>query len=345
VNTDLFPFALDDCYEVGSNKSTLLGLSAGVWWRLTKRMIFAEQVIRQRNACLIHAHFGPVAWRALSLKRVLGLPLVTTFYGHDMAPELAQQPSWPKRRRELFEQGDLFLVEGPFMRQRLVDLGCPACKVQIQPVAIDLNGIPFRPRLPSADGKVIIMFAGRFCEKKGLLYALEAVRDVRRSGRNVEFRVIGDGPLSSMVRRFVFENDMEDCVRLLGFLDHRAYLCEMDKADIFLHPSVTASNGDSEGGAPTTILEAQAMGMPVVSTYHADIPNVVVPGNSALLTAERDCEGLVRSLASLLDNPSDWAEMGRAGRAHMETCHNIKLEVLSLEDKYLALLNSPATTC
>ncbi len=339
VNRDLFPFPSDDCYQIGLKRHTLRWLWAGMWWRLTKRLIFAEQVLRQRNARLINAHFGPVGWSALPLKRALGLPLVTTFYGYDLAPELGEEPSWPKRRQELFDQGDLFLVEGDFMRQRLVDLGCPADKVQIQPIAIDLARIPFRPRLPSADGKVVIMFAGRFCEKKGLLYALDAVREVQHSGRNVQFRIIGDGPLSSPVRDFIHENSMGGYVRLLGFLNYQDYLKEMRQADIFLHPSVTAQNGDSEGGAPTTILEAQALGMPVVSTYHADIPNVVVPDKSALLVEERDSEALARSLSYLIDNPHLWAEMGKAGRAHVEAQHNLACEVPRLEDKYFALLN------
>lgn len=224
------------------------------------------------------------------------------------------------------------------MRQRLIDLGCPAGKLEIQPIAVDADAIAFRPRSPGTNGRIVVMFAGRFCEKKGLLYALEAIRKVRCKGCPVEFRMIGDGPLVTSVRSFVREGNIEDSVRLLGFLDHADYLREMNRADIFLHPSTTASNGDSEGGAPTTILEAQASGMPIISTYHADIPNVVVPGKSALLVAERDSDALARSLEYLIDNPSVWAEMGRAGRAHVKAHHDIKRQVLSLEDKYLAFL-------
>ncbi len=339
VNRDQFLFPSGDCYQIGSKKHSLRWLWADMWWRLSRRLILAEQVLRQRNARLIHAHFGPVGWSALTLKRGLGLPLVTTFYGYDLAPELGHEPSWPERRQELFDRGDLFLVEGVFMRQRLIDLGCSSDKVQIQPIALNLDKTPISPRLPRADGKVVIVFAGRFCEKKGLLYALDAVRRVHCSGRDVEFRIIGDGPLASSVRDFIRDNNMGGYIRLLGFLNYRDYLQEMHQADIFLHPSVTAENGDSEGGAPTTILEAQALGMPVVSTCHADIPNVVVPERSALLVEERDSEALARSLTYLVDNPQLWAEMGQAGRAHMEARHNLALEVPKLEDRYFALLN------
>ena len=268
----------------------------------------------------------------------LQISLVTNFYGYDMAPELPEEgPDWPRRRQELFNEGDLFLVEGPFMLRRLIDLGCPAEKVQIQRIAIKVREMPFRPRKPKTGGKVVILFAGRFYEKKGLRYALQAVRDVWRSGWSIEFRIIGDGPLAPQVRAFVKEHGLQSCVRLLGFLNYQDYLQEMQEADIFLHPSVTAADGDSEGGAPTTILEAQALGMPVVSTYHADIPDVVVPGESALLVSERDSEGLAQALIHLLAHPERWEDMGRAGREHVEMYHDVDREVSVLEEKYFAL--------
>lgn len=339
INTDLFPFPPSDCYAIGVKPYTWRWLWTGFWRKLIGRRALVERILRQREARLIHAHYGPVGWWTLPLKRTLQIPLVTNFYGYDVAPELTEEgPDWPRHRQELFNEGDLFLVEGPFMLRRLIELGCPAEKVQIQRIAIPVREVPFRIRKPRADGKVIILFAGRFCEKKGLLYALQAVRDVWRSGWNIEFRIIGDGPLAPRIRAFVKEHGLEGCVRLLGFLNYQDYLREMQEADIFLHPSVTAADGDSEGGAPTTILEAQALGMPVVSTYHADIPNVVVPGQSALLVSERDSEGLAQALIHLLTHPESWEDMGQAGRAHVKMYHDVDCEVSVLEEQYFALL-------
>ena len=102
--------------------------------------------------------------------------------------------------------------------------------------------------------------------------------------------------------------------KLLGFQQHENMIKEMDKSDIFISPSVTAANGDSEGGAPTTILEAQACGLPVLSTYHADIPNIVIPEKSALLAPERDAETLSNNLMTLLNEQERWKEMGGNGK-------------------------------
>lgn len=119
-----------------------------------------------------------------------------------------------------------------------------------------------------------------------------------------------------------------------------AYLRELDSASIFLHPSVVSADGDTEGGAPTVLLEAQAMGLPVVSTLHADIPNVTVPGKSALLVAERDADAIAEVLVALLDDPSGWAAMGRAGRRHVESYHDIHKEAPALEERYRSLLSA-----
>lgn len=314
---------------------------------------WAERVMRERDTELIHAYFGPVAWRMLELRRRLDVPLVVSFLGDEVAPSLnswwswwiggpSGATDWPARLRELFEGADLLLAEGPHLRARLIELGCPPEKVEVQRIAIPVAGLPFRARGRPAT-RPVLMFAGRFCEQKGVLEALEAVRTLHREGRDLEFRMIGDdtlteGGYAARVNAYIREHGLEECVNRLGFLNHDSYLEEMGRADVFLHPSVIDSDGAGEGGAPTTIIEAQALGMPVVSTLHCDIPNVTVPGKSAVLVPERDPDALAAALRDLLDHPERWEGMGRAGRAHVEAHHDVAAEVGALEDRYLSLL-------
>jgi colanic acid/amylovoran biosynthesis glycosyltransferase len=329
---DLFPVPAEDCYTASA------ALSGGFAWPWQD---FPEvKVLKQRQAKLIHAHFGPQGYFALKLKRKCSIPLVTSFYGYDIS-ELARVPLWVKRYQSLFQEGDLFLVEGNFMKARLAELGCPESKIAIQRVAIPLDKFPYTSKpAKSNDEKVIFIFAGRFCEKKGLIYALQAVAKLKTKYPNFEFRLIGDGPLKPQVEEFINTNGLAGQVKLLGFLNYENYIKEMQAGDIFLHPSITAKDGNSEGGAPTTILEAQACGMPIVSTYHADIPNVVVPGKSALLANERDVEALYVHLVSLMENRKAWADMGKIGRQFVEKYHNIDNEVIELENKYMRVINA-----
>ena len=98
--------------------------------------------------------------------------------------------------------------------------------------------------------------------------------------------------------------------------------------------SITAQNGNTEGSAPAAILEAQATGLPVISSYHADIPEVVVDGKSALLAPERDAETLAKHLEYLVGHPDVWGAMGRAGREYMEQEYDVMVQVGKLEKIY-----------
>jgi colanic acid/amylovoran biosynthesis glycosyltransferase len=312
-------------------------------------------ILERRRARILHAYFGPVAWRMLEAKRRLGIPMVVSFLGDDVAPTLGawwwwlvrQGPGevdWPARLRELFEEADLLLVEGPYLRQRLVGLGCAPDKVAVQRIALPLDEMP--PVCAGAKrsrGKRVILFAARLCEQKGALYALEAIARLWSERQDFEFRIVGDdtltdGSYASRVRAAARSRKLRDCVRMLGFLNRDEYLREIAGADIFLHPSITDKDGYGEGGAPTAILEAQALGVPVVATTHCDIPNVTVDGETALLVPERDAAALVDALRILLEDPQRCERMGAAGRRFIEEHHDASKEAVLLEDRYETLL-------
>ena len=102
----------------------------------------------------------------------------------------------------------------------------------------------------------------------------------------------------------------------------------------FILSNIIAQNGDTEGGAPVAILEAQATGLPVILSYHADIPEVVVDGRSALLVPELDVETLARHLECLIGHQDVWGAMGRAGQEYMEQEYDVMVQVGKLEKIY-----------
>jgi colanic acid/amylovoran biosynthesis glycosyltransferase len=300
---------------------------------------FFCQAIRDQHSRLIHAHFGDMGVYALPICAQTGRPLAVTFYGRDMSA-LARQPYWQRDYRRMFEEAGLIFVEGPYMRRRVVDLGCPDGKIRIQRIGIELGKFPFRPRRADRGAAVRILMAGRFQEKKGLEYGIRAFARVAREWPAAELRIVGDGPLRRPLEALAGELNLARRAIFLGFLTYEQYAAEAAAAHIFLAPSVTARNGDSEGGAPTVILEMQAAGVPVVATRHADIPFVVAPENSHLLVPERDAAALAESLAALLANPDHWAQVGRAGREFVAQAHDIRLLARSLEERYDELLAS-----
>ncbi len=291
------------------------------------------------NHDIIHCHFGPNGLIGILLKE-MGVKgrVITTFYGYDMSGH----PKYEKRRiayTKLFNKGSFFLVEGNNMKKELINLGCPNNKIKIQRIPIHVNKYEFHERkLRTKDEKVVILHCGRFVEKKGLIYALKAVKNVVERFQSLEFRIIGDGPLKAEIENFIKTKKLDEYVVLLGYQPHHIFLEEVQKAHILLQPSVTAENGDSEGGAPTVLIEAQASGLPIISTYHADIPGVVIDGKSGFLAPERDVDALTEKLEYLIKHPEIWPEMGKAGRAFVEEKHNSEKLIRQLEGIYYNVL-------
>jgi colanic acid/amylovoran biosynthesis glycosyltransferase len=300
--------------------------------------------MRKEGVRVIHAHFGPIGCNYLPVSLSLNIPLITNFYGYDLSVEDIIE----KRHEdyiELFKKGEHFLVEGPYMREKLISLGCPENKTSIQRIAIDLERYSFRERSwdGSWDGKrpIRLLFVGRFVKKKGLKYALRALANIRKD-YSFEFKIIGGGELEEKLHSTASNLGLSEETVFLGVQSHRRVIEELQSCDVLIQPSVTASNGDSEGGAPTIILEAQACGVPVISTTgvpvisttHADIPYITCPNESALLSPERDADSLTHNICQLFNNSEAWSRMGKKGREHVEKYHDVRKEVISLEGLY-----------
>jgi colanic acid/amylovoran biosynthesis glycosyltransferase len=130
---------------------------------------------------------------------------------------------------------------------------------------------------------------------------------------------------------------LEKIVNMMGYCSHAKMIEIAYKHHVFLSPSVHAADGDSEGGAPVSIIEMAASGMPIVSTFHCDIPEVIDHGISGLLAPERDVETLIQHLTWLVKNPEKWSKLIYAARAHIEAEYDMETQALKLEKIYRKL--------
>jgi colanic acid/amylovoran biosynthesis glycosyltransferase len=105
-------------------------------------------------------------------------------------------------------------------------------------------------------------------------------------------------------------------------------IARLASARVLIHPSATAADGDSEGGAPTILLEAQAIGTPIVSTRHADIPYIAPEGPGVYLSDEHDIDGLARDLVAAVESGK------RSIGAHLKSRHDVSSAIASLESHY-----------
>jgi colanic acid/amylovoran biosynthesis glycosyltransferase len=285
---------------------------------------FLVRQARSAGARILHSHFGDIGWRDLGAARAAGARHVVSFYGYDASYLPVREPEWRDRYRELFARVDRVLCEGPHMGRSVASLGCPAEKVRVHHLGVRLDDIPFVPRVLEPGEPLRVLVAASFQEKKGIAYAVEALG--RLSGETpVDLTIVGDaneeerslaekGRILDAIGRY----GMKDRTRLAGYLPHAALFEEAFRHHVFLSPSVTAGDGDTEGGAPVTLIEMAATGMPVVTTRHCDIPEIVRHGETGLLAPERDAGALAVHLRWLVAHPAEWERIARTARLQLE---------------------------
>lgn len=285
-------------------------------------LAFLPETCQEVKADLVHSHFGNWGWKNSKGVAKAGCKHVVTYYGHDVN-KLPQDPAWRRRYRELFRKVDLVLCEGSHMASKIVELGCMAEKVHVQHLGIDLKAIPYFPTQHPGEGPLRILISASFVEKKGIPFAVEAAGRFSKH-HPVKLEIIGDARtpegqlIKAQVHQLVRQYQLEAHTTFHGYQPYRELLNIARRCHIFLSPSVTAADGNTEGGAPVTIIEMAAAGLPVVSSFHCDIPEVVPHGQCALLAPERDVAELEKHLTTLMDRPALWGELTSAARKRME---------------------------
>jgi glycosyltransferase involved in cell wall biosynthesis len=318
---------------VAINEGGLRGKLAELRFRSLGVAGVAVEHLRAYRPTVLHAHFGPSGPSALTLAEALGIPLVVTYHGKDATITDAEaRRSWRGReylrgRARVMEKAAFVIAVSDFIRSRLIAKGYPSRKIVTHYNGIDLDDF----RRSSQTREPVVVFIGRFMEKKGCEYLIRALAALRHEGVRVRGVLIGDGPLRSPLEQLADETGAP--VAFTGFLPLPEVRVWLARASVVAVPSVTASNGDSEG-LPTVILEAQAMGTPVVTTRHAGNAEGVAEGRTALVVGERDVEALGSAIRYFLENPTAVETYGVAGREFVEAKFDIALQARGLEDLY-----------
>mgnify|MGYP001799902610 CR=1 FL=1 len=271
---------------------------------------------------IIHCHFGMYGLLGVDL-RDLGLihgKVVTSFHGMDI--HVYPKQHGPHVYRRLFEQGDLFTVNSAFTKNCLIKLGCPENKIAKLPVGLrtELYGTGHRRH---TDHVVQLLTVARLIEKKGVEYGIRAVCRLHKQFPAICYTIVGEGPLRDSLTQLIHELHATDYIHLVGTCNQEELRQRYARTDIFLLPSVTAANGDMEGQG-LVLQEAQASGVPVVSTWHNGIPEGILADRSGFLVPERDIEALAERLAYLVTHPKRRQQMGDVGRAFVQRCFDVR---------------------
>ena len=273
--------------------------------------------LSKKSYDIIHCQFSTLGVKGVWFRQ-LGLlqgQILATFRGSDISKIL---PKWGEIvYTELFQEADFFLANCEFFQNKAIALGCNPQKIIVHGSGIDCQKFTYKPRFFPEDGRVKIATIGRLVEKKGIEYAIRAIAKVAETYPNIEFSIIGDGPLLKQFQKLIAELNINHIVKLLGWKQQQEIVKILNNCHIFVAPSVTASDGNQD--APVnTLKEAMAMGLPVISTFHGGIPELVEDGVSGFLVPERNSDAIADKLNYLISHPQKWQSMGSAGRIRVK---------------------------
>jgi len=288
---------------------------------LSLKLLYVVVPFLGKKFDIIHCHFGPNGIIGAYLKEGgINSKLITTFHGYDMSMFISNHGE--DIYKNLFLKGDLFMPISEHWKKKLIEMGCEEGKIIVHRMGIDVEKFEFSERRKT--GTIKILSVGRLVEKKGHEYAIKALaKVVNKNGKDIIYRIVGDGPLKDKLRSLAEELGIEDCVEFMGNVEDEELLKLYKESHIFILPSVTASDGDQEG-IPVVFMEAQAMGLPVISTYHSGIPEVVIDGKSGFLVPEKDVDALAEKMEFLVEHPELWSEMGGYGREFVEKHYDVR---------------------
>lgn len=231
----------------------------------------------------IHGHF--LNWPKLAAQytaKHISVPCTVTAHAYGLYSD-------PDKRmlRRVSDRLDHILTISEYNRRYLNEQVGTTSPVDVAHVGI--NPDKFQPTQSYVDNRILTV--GRFVEKKGIRYAIEAVADIVEDVPNLEYHIVGSGPLEDDIRETIRKHNLQDAITILGNISDEELIEEYNEAEVFLLPCVIAEDGDRDG-IPVVLMEAMAMECVPISTHVSGIPELIEDGKNGFLCNPRDIKGI-----------------------------------------------------
>lgn len=269
--------------------------------------------LQDKKIDVVLAEFGINGVAVLPTCKRLNIPLVTYFFGYD-AYKIDTLEKYISSYKKLFDYCKAIMVVSLDMKNQLISLGCPANKIVYSPCAP--NEI-FYDVIPSFEEPKSFIALGRFVNKKSPDSTILAFKKVVDKHPDAKLYFGGDGVLLEVSKRLVQYFKLEKNVIFIGIQDQKSYIEYFKRIAGFVQHSIIAEDGDKEG-TPVAVLEASLAGLPVISTLHAGIPEVVINTETGLLVPEHDIDAMADAIISIIENPSKAKIMGEKGKSFVK---------------------------
>ena len=276
---------------------------------------------KYQKISILHAHFGNIGADYFSLGSKLSLPFAVSFYGIDYQRMLQAKPRYRDRYQAMFLKADAFICEGPYGAQRLERMGCPQGKIYVIHLGVEIGKIPFYPRIKIAGHLKMIQVAS-FEGRKGYIDSVRAFAAALPQCPGLSLDLYGppsDLQVYTTIQESITKLGLGNYIRILPPVSYDQLHLLLREYELILQPSKHQPNGDSEGGAPIVLLDAQATGMPVIATQHCDIPNEVIHNKTGLLAPEGDSRMLAKHIERFYNmGDLEYQSFSKTARLHVE---------------------------
>jgi glycosyltransferase involved in cell wall biosynthesis len=238
------------------------------------------------------------------LCRFLNLPLIMFLHGGNLPAFTREHSRWV---RTVLKRADRLVAPSEFMAAGFRELGY---EVVVIPNAIEISSYPFQERRSVRPN---IAWMRSFHDVYNPEMAVRVLEGVRQIWPDATLMMAGgDKGLRTSVEKLAQELGVSSSVRFVGFLDHYGKVDELSRADIYL-------NTNRIDNMPVSVIEARALGLPVVATDVGGLPYLIRHGENGMLGPDDDCESMVEAVKELVENPKLANRLSRLGREAAET--------------------------
>lgn len=289
-----------------------------------------DKLIAERADVLL-AEFGTMGARCVNISKKAGIPLVPIFYGYD-AWHSKTLDEYKVDYLQMFSISPLIFGVSKDICAQLVALGCAENKVRYLPCYVNLDRFAFSER---SFAEPRFLSVGRFCQTKAPFITIMAFKQVVEQIPEAKLTMIGndDGGVLETVSSIIKAYNLENNVELLSSCTSDEVRDKMYDSSIYVQHSITTPfTGDKEG-TPVAIMEAMATGMPVISTRHAGIAEMITHGETGILVNEFDYIGMANEMIGLVGDKERMKTMGMAASESIRSNKLVKEHMTILSDE------------
>lgn len=286
---------------------------------------YLRRILIKEKVDVVFAEYLITGAEAVDVCEELKIPIVAIALGYEIST-FAILKKYEIKYRKLFQYAANIIVVSEHMKKNLLALDCPIDKIIYSPAGPKEDFFEIVPKFQ----KHQLLAVGRFVNKKAPHLTLLAFQKVLLEMPDTTLVMAGGGQLLNACRDLVHVLNMQKSVSFVGKISPEQHKELLKESYMFVQHSKIAESGDSEG-TPVAILEASAAGLPVVSTVHAGIPNVVNDGITGLLSEERDIDTMANNMVCLLNNSDLAKQMGVAGKEHVKKHFSLERHIETLQ--------------